>query len=68
MATSVNIRDLMYAVIHDDEFDNALLASDVERVLEIAIKKKIGVLALTAGIARIDLGNGHFLEVVVGKT
>lgn len=68
MAASVSIRDLVYAVTHDDDFDSDMLALDVERVLEIALKKKVGVLALAAGIASIDLGNGHSLEVVVSKT
>lgn len=60
----VTLTDLMYAVTYDDEFDGVLLSSDVLRLLEIALIKKLGLTALCAP-ARVDLGNGHIMNITI---
>jgi hypothetical protein len=61
------LTDLMYAVTHDDEFDGVLLSSDVLHLLKIALIKKLGLTALSAP-ARVDLGNGHIMNITIEGT
>jgi hypothetical protein len=59
--------DLMYAVTHDDKFDNVMMSSDVLQVLEIAMLK-LGLSSLGAPV-RLELSNGEALCISVeGKT
>jgi len=59
----VTLEELRYSVLHDDQFNGDLFVSDIDHILEIAMRK-IGFTSLQSPV-RLNLENGFFLNISI---
>lgn len=62
--TPLTIDQLAQSVINSDGFNRHTTVAQVRHILEVALKSKVAVAALSQPI-ELDLGNGHVLTCSV---